>query len=138
MRQVLVTLGLAVVLVAFAGCGARKPIVYGVVTLDGKVLDNGTIQFYPVAGDGQTAGAVLDKEGRYRVEISPTKMKVIISSSRVVRTHKRYEGVPDSPIDEERAEVLPPHYNDLKKTELTVDPHPGENEVNFELKSGKK
>jgi hypothetical protein len=138
MRHFLLVLGATLALTAFAGCGTRKPVVSGVVTLDGQALDNGTIQFFPVKGDGQTSGAVLGKDGSYQMEASPTTMKVVISSSRVVSHRKRYENVPDSPVDEIREEVVPARYSDMNKTELTFKVEPGENKKDFDLKSDRE
>jgi len=133
MRYLVVAFGATLALTA--GCGSRRPVVSGVVTLDGQPLDNGTIQLVPVAGDGQTSAAILDAQGRYQMEASPTKMKVIISSSRVTGKRPAYEGVPDSPWIETRDEVLPPRYSDRNKTELTITIVPGENKEDFHLKT---
>jgi hypothetical protein len=123
---------------AGAGCGSNSAEVKGLVTLDGVPLTTGEVHFFPVAGDGQTAAANIGPDGRYHIaKASPVKMKVVIHSSKVVSKRPRYEGVPDSPIDEVRAEVLAPRYSDMKKTELTADLVAGENTVNFELKSNK-
>jgi hypothetical protein len=108
------------------------------VTLDGKPLDHGDMQFFPVAGDGQTSSAFIGEDGRYRTEVSPTKMKVVIHVSKVVKTVKAYENVPDSPMTEIREEVLPSNYSDMNKSELFIEVKPGENQKNFELKTGHK
>src|SRR5437762_2446937 len=87
-----------VTMMAAAGCSSGTPVVWGVVTLDGEPLDNGTLEFFPNAGDGQTAAAVIGKDGSYHAEVSPTKMKVVIRSSKVVGQRKMYENVADSPM----------------------------------------
>jgi hypothetical protein len=138
MRQFRLGVWAALVLTAAAGCGAGKPVVSGLVTLDGQPLDHGDMQFFPVAGDGQTSFAFIGKDGRYRAEVSPTKMKVVIHLSRVVNKVKKYADIPDSPMVEIRAELLPPRYSDMNKTELIIDPQPGENTVDFKLKSDPK
>jgi hypothetical protein len=138
MRRFLLVLGSALVLGA-AGCGPRSAVVSGLVTLDGAPLTTGEVHFFPVAGDGQTAAANIGTDGRYHIaKASPVKIKVVLHSSRVVSSRPRYEGVPDSPIDEVREEVLPPRYSDMNKSELTADLVAGDNTVNSELKSGKK
>lgn len=137
MRYSLFALGAAVALTAAAGCGG-KPTVSGVVTLDGKPLDNGAIQFFPIKGDGQTSSAIIGQDGRYRMPASPTKMKVVINSSKVIGKRKAYADVPDSPMIDILEEVLPPRYSDMNKTELTAAIGPGNNEVNFDLKSDQK
>jgi hypothetical protein len=127
-----------VALAAAGGCTARKPVVSGVVTLDGRPLDNGTIQFFPVAGDGQTSGAAIGPDGRYRVEASPTKMKVVIHASKVVGKRKAYDDVPNSPMIDIMEDILPARYSDMNKTELTADIVPGENQLDFDLHSDRK
>lgn len=138
MRHFGLALGAAAALSAVAGCGSRNGILSGVVTLDGKPLDNGTMQFFPVKGDGQTGHAVLEADGRYRSELSPTKMKVVIHSNKLIGRRKAYENVPDSPLLDINEEVLPPRYSDMNKTELTIDVVPGHNTADFDLKSDRK
>jgi hypothetical protein len=128
---------LAAAALAAAGCGAKKPVLTGVVTLDGRPVDNGTIQFFPVAGDGQTSAAIIGPDGRYRVEASPTKLKVVIHSSKVIGKRKMYDDQPDSPMVDVMEEILPARYSDMNKTELTVTVGPGENEKDFTLTSAK-
>jgi hypothetical protein len=138
MRHFLFALGTALALTVLVGCGARKAVVSGLVTLDGQPLDRGDMQFFPVAGDGQTSFAFIGPDGRYRAELSPTRTKVVIHLSRVVKKVKEYENVPDSPLVEIREEVLPARYSDMNKTELHIDAVPGDNQVDFDLKSDRK
>jgi hypothetical protein len=137
MRHRLFVLWAAVALTAVGGCTAKKPVLSGLVTLDGQPLDNGSITFIPEAGDGQTAGATIGPDGRYRVEVSPTKMKVAIRSAKVVGKRKMYD-TPESPLVEIFDDLLPARYSDMNKTELTVTVVPGENEKDFALTSGKE
>jgi hypothetical protein len=137
-RSLFIGLCAALVLTAAGGCTAKKPVVFGLVTLDGKPVENGSIQFFPVAGDGQTSAAMIAPDGRYRLEASPTTMKVVISASKVVGHRKMYDNVPDSPTVEVLDEVLPARYSDMNKSELRLTVVPGENEANFELHSDKK
>ena len=67
---------------AFAGgCGGQpKAQVSGLVTLDGVPIENGTIQFYPVGGSGQTAGGGIEN-GKYRLDASVGEMTVTINAS---------------------------------------------------------
>ncbi len=51
-------------LAALAGCGGKPATVSGVVTLDGKPLERGSVGFTPVAG-GMRAAGVIDSEGNY-------------------------------------------------------------------------
>jgi|SRR5579875_2494199 hypothetical protein len=136
MRYSLLVLGTVLGLAA-VGCSG-KTTVSGTVTLDGKPLDNGTIAFFPIKGDGQTSSALIGKDGRYQTVASPTQMKVVIHSSKVVGQRKEYPDMPDSPVVDILQEILPPRYCDMNKTELTATIAPGKNEVNFDLKSDPK
>jgi hypothetical protein len=119
--------------VALAGCGSGgKAQVSGTVTVDNEPLANGTIQFYPVDGNGQSAGTGITG-GKYEVEASAGKMKVVINGTKVVGKIKQYD-TPDSPYVEDIRELLPPKYN--TQSELTVELKSGSNpNVNFDLSS---
>lgn len=138
MKYTLFVLSLAFAVLGLAGCGSGKPIVTGVVTLDGKPLENGTIQFFPVAGDGQTSAATLAADGSYRMEASPTKMKVVIHAVKIVGKRKMYEGQADSPTIDLTEELVPARYSDMNKTELTYTVTNGPNKADFALQSNPK
>ena len=57
-------LPLGLVVVMLIGCGGKPATVSGVVTLDGKPLQRGTVGFTPVAS-GMRAAGVIDSEGKY-------------------------------------------------------------------------
>jgi len=90
--------------VSLAGCGdpgdslPRKE-VSGAVTLDGKPLSHGTIQFLPTAPETPTAAMAEVKEGAYSVAIAqglvPGRYKVLISSAH------------EPPSDPAKADALP-------------------------------
>jgi hypothetical protein len=127
----------ALALVTLAGgCGGQpKALVSGTVTLDGVPLETGTIQFYPVNGKGQSAGAGI-QDGKYTGEASVGEMTVIINSSKVVGKQKMYD-TPDSPVFDKVAELIPAKYNTISELKVTLKD--GTNDgVNFELTSGKK
>lgn len=138
LRSIRIAAALGVVLfgVVLAGCGSsNKAHVSGTVTVDNEPLANGTIQFYPVEGKGQSAGAGITG-GKYEVEASVGSMKVVINGTKVVGKIKQYD-TPDSPYVEDIRELLPPRYN--TKTELIVTLKPGTNsDVNFDLSSKDK
>lgn len=126
-------------LLGLAGCGGPKTVaeVSGLVTVDGKPLDNGAITFYPVAGGSvkaaQSAGATIGAEGRYQAEIAAGTYRVEITSSRVIGQRKVYEGMADSPLEDIREEILPPAYN--TKSTLTQDISLETTTVDFALTS---
>jgi hypothetical protein len=129
----LAALGLAV---AAGGCSdPTKARVQGKVTLDGQPLKNGTIEFFPLGKTGQSAaGPIIN--GEYEVtKASVGEMRVKINGSEVVGQQKLYD-TPDSPTVDQVNNPVPAKYNtnsQLKETLVS-----GDNELNFELKSGKK
>jgi len=111
-----------------SGCGTRKPIVEGLVTLDGIPVHKGAIQLKPVDGKGQTAGTgVVD--GRYRMESSPGTMKVIINWPQA--NGKMMDPGGSGQMIDRYMESAPGRYND--KSELTVTIKPGLNVADFAL-----
>jgi hypothetical protein len=107
----------ALCLAALTGCGGTKPLprfaVEGTVTLDGKPLPDGTIQFLPAADtDGGMVGAKIAggrfatpavrgaAPGKYRVEIAASR-----PTGRKVPDPRREE-----PLDE-FVQYLPERYN---------------------------
>jgi hypothetical protein len=119
---------------AVAGCGKPpKAVVHGTVTLDGKPLADGSIEFFPIAGAGQSAGTAI-KDGAYDVEASVGEMQVTINGIEVTGKQKAYD-TPESPMIDVVRNPVPAKYNtksELKKTLVA-----GQNEANFDLTSEK-
>jgi hypothetical protein len=112
----------------FLGCGNRKPVLEGQITLDGVLVGKGAIQLRPVDGKGQTAGTgVVD--GRYRMEASPGTMAVIINWPQA--NGKMMDPGGSGQMIDRYDESVPERYNDT--TELTVTVKPGVNKHDFSL-----
>lgn len=112
------------------GCGTRKPIVEGQITLDGVPVRKGAIQLSPADGKGQTAGTgVVD--GRYRMESSLGAMKVIVNWPQA--NGKMLDPGGSGQMVDRYVESVPPRYNE--KTELRVTVNPGRNTHDFKLES---
>jgi len=108
------------------GCGTRKPVVEGLITLDGIPVRKGAIQLIPADGKGQTAGTgVVD--GRYRMEASPGTMKVIVNWPQA--NGKMLDPGGSGQMIDRYVETVPPKYNE--KSELTVTVKPGVNVADF-------
>jgi hypothetical protein len=116
-----------------AGCsqGPATGTVNGEVTLDGKPLPTGHLQFVPLDGQGQTGGTLI-ADGKFSAQVPVAKMKVEIHANKVIGKRKAYD-TPESPWEEEVAELLPPKYN--FKSDLTLDVKRGKQEVKYDLKS---
>ena len=118
--------------VFLSGCSdSNRAEVYGVVTLDGKPVEQGVINFFPTGDNkGPSAGSTIEG-GRY--EIASEKGVVVganrVSISSVQATGRKIQSV--DAVHEERLEAVPPQYN--SQSSLTHDVQPGTNELNFEL-----
>jgi hypothetical protein len=135
-RRAYLLAALAVGLVAAAGCGGQpKAHVRGKVTLDGKPVTDGIIQFFPTGATGQTAAGTI-KDGVYDVEASVGEMKVTISANQVVGKQKMYD-TPDSPEIDVLRQLIPARYNTASELKATLKDGTNDN-VNFELTSGKE
>jgi hypothetical protein len=115
---------------AFAGCSDQSTAeVSGMVRVDGNPVETGSIMFVPADGIGSTAGGEI-KDGKYSVRVPVGKMKVSISSPKLVRMKKLYN-TPDSPEMPWNEEALPKRYNE--QTELELDVTPGSNKKDWDL-----
>jgi len=127
----MLTLAIAVVQ---AGCnqGPATGTVSGDVTLDGAPVKDGHVLFTPLDGNGQTGGGSIH-DGKFKAEkVAVGKMKVELHGNKVVGKRKAYD-TPESPWEDEVAEMLPQKYN--SKSELTLDVKQGSQDVKYELKS---
>lgn len=131
-----ILVGFALTMLVSLGCSSGKPNhspVEGTVTLDGQPLAEGTVQFFPEATEGQTAGAVI-KAGHYQLESSPGSMRVVIKSPKAVSQRKAYDD-PNSPMIEQIQEQLPARYS-TEASELRAKVEQGkENKIDFPLTS---
>jgi hypothetical protein len=128
--------GLLVIAACVASACSKGPAmgtVNGDVTLDGQPLQKGYVQFSPVDGQGQTAGAMIEG-GKFSGQVSIGKMKVELHATKVVGKRKAYD-TPESPWEDEVAEILPPRYN--FQSNLTLDVKSGTQDVKYDLKTGK-
>lgn len=137
---------LAMVLLAgVLGCstGPSMGTVNGTVTLDGKPLADGTINFIPTAEAAAPGGAAPAAEaspvvgttihdGKFTVEVPLGKMRVEIHANKVVGQHRAYDTA-DSPLVPIVVEVIPTQYN--ANSTLTIDVQRGSQDVPYDLKS---
>jgi len=115
------------------GCGgpSNRGSVSGVVTLDGKLIDNGVISFVPADGNqGPTAGSTITN-GRYEIN---REKGAAIGANRVSITSLQKTGrkIPSLGAEfDELADIVPHEYN--AESTLMRNVEPGVNELNFEL-----
>ena len=136
----------AMILLTIAGCGdASKTVdllprraISGTVTLDGKPLTEGKIQFDPVGGGtNPTAVATADiKEGKFAIDRAmgpvPGKYKVSISSR--PSNHIGSDDMPGGPPAKLAPEKIPAQYN-LKTTLSKEVSEADSNQFDFPLVS---
>lgn len=109
------------VLLVLAGCGSPATVITGLVTLDGQPVPRATLEFFPVSGKGRVSFTKADDAGRYRVTVSPTKLSVVVTATKVDGQEKNpYD--PDGPLIDRIINYLPSRYGYQEKTPLTVDP----------------
>jgi hypothetical protein len=117
------------------GCGPAPTEVSGTVTLDGKPVAKAGLQFFPIAGNGQTSHSFTDENGRYRVTVSPTKMLVTIQATRVVG-QEHFDNDPKAPLVNVSEHYLPARYGVHGTSGLVVEPKAGAcTTADFELTS---
>src|SRR5262245_11762932 len=132
----------ALTVVLLSGCSFdNRVVVTGIVTVDGKPVDEGTINFAANDGQGTSAGGKIEN-GKYTLKdtgaVTPGKKNVNITAVR--KTGRQIPAGQPLPPGTMVDEVIP--YTDLaeinKELLSNVEITPGRvNELNFELKSKK-
>ena len=111
-------LGMAVIAVCLSasnGCGPSTHVIDGKLTLDGKPLTSGAIEFEPVDSSGRLFGTDIT-DGGYRIEVpqeqSQGKFIVrIISPQPTGRRVAAGSPAPPGTMIDELAEAIPAQYN---------------------------
>src|SRR5262245_6273913 len=119
-RCALVCAFLSALLFAGSGCGTDTTTVAGEVMLDGSPIENGTITFEAVEGNGPTmSGQIVN--GRYELKGTAGKKKVLVQSFRF--TGRKVPAGPPMPPGAmiEEMVMFPPQgkSHDPKEVELT-------------------
>lgn len=104
------------------GCTSPEPptVLTGTVLLDDQPLPLATMQFFPLSGIGRVSYADADAAGRYRVEVSPTPLSIIVLASDPGGTVED----PSQPgkLIADRRSLVPLRYRSHKLTPLRADP----------------
>ena len=116
------------------GCstGPTMVSIKGKVTLDGKVVERGAVQFYPVDGKSPTGRGGEIINGAYSAQVARGEMRVEITAPKVIGKRKVYNA-PESPYLEDVVELIPAKYHG-KDSILKVEVKSGE-DLDFDLKS---
>ena len=109
--------------------------VKGTVTIDGQPIPRGSLSFVATDKAAPTGGAVI-KDGQFMGFTMPGEKKVVIIGNKVVGQEKLYD-TPDSPTRDKLESVVPAQYGALQTTPLTVTIAGPQDDLKFELTSGK-
>ncbi len=140
-----------VVLVAallFVGCdrGPKIAQVTGVVTFDGKPVENASVSFYP--SEGRASSGVTNAEGKYELVFTRGRKGALLGDHKVTITteiipesdyaadddYESENGI-EQDTQSQRSEMLSAKYCELESTILTAAIVKGENVFDFDLKS---
>ena len=127
-----VLVGLAALAAACTGNSSGRQAVSGKVTFEGKPLEKGQIEFYPVGKESNQAGALI-KDGTYAIAaaqgLAPGTYRVAISFMKGGLTAEEREA---GKKPTRAVEQIPAKYN--LKTELTAEVEKGgANKFDFHL-----
>lgn len=146
-RQLRVLFVSTVVLVSVTGCGKPAPPflkdlvpVTGVVTLDGKPLDNATVTFMASEGVSRFSAATTDADGRYELKTEgsytgalPGKYSVTVS--KLVLPDGTLPPPDVAPMDVGAKEMVPDRYSGVTEVTLGADVPTGGGTFDFALES---
>jgi hypothetical protein len=132
-RSLFLGLIVAALLATALGCstGPAVATVNGTVTLDGKPLKEGTVNFIPLSENVPVAGEPI-KDGKFTATVPVAKMRVEIHANKVIGQRKAYD-TPDSPVVPIVEEAIPKRYN--AESTLTIDVQRGSQDVPYDLTS---
>jgi hypothetical protein len=133
----------AALVVAVSGCGGesgpRTMRVWGVVTYDGKPVEDGTIDFVPTDGSRPAQGQI--KAGRYDLptEAGPEAEKTYrVQINSLVKTGKSVPNLMPGgdPTMETLENIIPVEYNGKSTLSATISPDSAKNQFDFKLAKG--
>ena len=140
-------IGTLVILCFAVGCDSGPVIapVSGVVKVDGKPLETGTIMFHPTSG--RPAVANIDKQGRYELQTYEPGDGALLGNYKVTVEAFFTKNAPPTPtsLEDEASmpvqrgprpvtiSLVPEDYGDETATPLKATVEDKDNEINFEI-----
>jgi hypothetical protein len=134
--------GIVVLALGVLGCGPANPLgripLSGAVTLDGKPLEKGNIEFHPLEQAGVQSGGKI-QSGRYSIPTAegatPGKYRVVITE--FIETPPLPKGqMPGDDLPPAPKPRIGPEWNDKSKHEIEVKKE-GPFKFDFDVKSKK-
>lgn len=137
--RILLGLGLSLAAaLGICGCGNPATVIEGLVTLDAQPVSNASLEFFPVSGEGRVSFTKTDDTGRYRVAVSPTPLKVIVTATKIDGKVQDPYG-PEGQMMDHVVNALPDQYGFQEKTPLVAEPVEGKTTtIDFPLTSSAK
>ena len=133
---------LPLALILLAGCSSSPEKTYpvqGVVRLDGKPLDGGSVLFESIepgsSGRRYTARGTIDGQGNYRLSTFGRYDGAVAGRHRVVVLPDLSQ-MTDNPHAPPLPITVPVKYSALETTDLEYEVEPGDNRIDIELRSG--
>jgi len=120
-----------------SGCGKQTGSVSGKVTLNGKALPGGYVNFQSEAAGATAKSSAIQPDGGYSVSglpVGPVKITVQGVAVRKLALPKGMPGGGESPKSDQAEVFVPPQYANAEKSGLTYDVQPGSQEHNIDLK----
>ena len=125
-------------MLCFFGCADSGPAtaeVSGTVLLDGRPIEEGSIQFIPVGGSrGPGSGGII-QDGQYRI---PRQKGVVVGTNRVELRAFKNAGTkiqdptaPPGVRTEARVQAFPPEFND--RSTVVKEIRAGSNTIDFDV-----
>jgi hypothetical protein len=137
-KRTIVRAALTSTVLWITGCGQPTTEISGVVSLDGQPIPKASLEFFPVSGKGRVSFTTTDAAGRYRVEVFPTTLKVIVTATKVNGKVQDPYG-PEGQMMDRVVNALPEEYGYQEKTPLTAEPVAGQTTtIDFALTSSEK
>ena len=130
----LVGLCLSLALAYLVGCGGKPARVSGIVTVDGKPLEQGTVAFSPASG-GMRATGIIQGDGSYEIRTNREsgldigEYAVAVSSRELL-----FHSGPDQPPMPGKY-LAPKRYGKTQTSGLRFSVKKGSNSINIELSS---
>ena len=128
------TVALSILLSAAVGCGGKPAKVVGTVSVDGALLEQGTVFFAPTGG-GMRASGIIQADGSYEIRTNRDKgLETGEYSVAVVSRELVFPNGPEGPPMPGKY-LAPKKYGKPKTSGLRYTVEKGTNEFNLELKS---
>ena len=128
-----VRLSLLLSVAASVGCGGKPASVTGLVTVDGKPVDQGTVTYSP-SGGGMRASGLIQSDGTYEIKTNRDAGLEIGMYDVAVVSREVIVTSPDAPPMPGKY-IVPKRYGKAKTSGLQFDVVKGGNDINLELTS---